>query len=205
MPKSGAIMQRHQQIVSAAAALLVWVFPASAAQPDPDGEVASASSDVASVPAAATWLVVEARNHASGTSGAAAVVFGVAQERGRSRQAILRVDCFDSRTTLHIDDTAALRLGSSAVAVTYSLDGGPFVSASWQASAEGSGLELSGERAVAFLTGLYGKSELRLALVRPLSVPYVFTFAVGGAEQGLRSLAERCHWSGGPAISDAGR
>ena len=198
-------MQRHQQIVSAAAALLVWVFPASAAQPDPDGEVASASSDAASVPAAATWLVVDARNHASGASGPAAVVFGVAQERGRSRQASLRVDCFDNRTTLHIDDTASLRIGSSAVPVMYRLDAGPFVSASWQASAEGSGLELSGERAVAFLTGLYGKSELRLALVRPLSVPYVFTFAVGGAEQGLRTMAERCQWSAGPAISDAGR
>jgi hypothetical protein len=205
MPKSGAIMQRHRQIVSAAAAVLVWVVPASAAQPDPDGEVASASSDAASVPAAATWLSIDARNHASGASGVAAVVFGVAQERGRSRQASLRVDCFDNRTTVHIDDTASLRLGPSAVPVMYRLDGGPFVSASWQASADGSGLELSGERAVAFLTGLYGKTELRLAIVRPLSVPFLFTFAVGGAEQGLATIAERCHWSGGPAISDAGR
>jgi hypothetical protein len=198
-------MQRHQQIVSAAAAVLVWVVPASAAPPDPDGEVASASSDVARVPAAATWLVVDARNHASGTSGAAAVLFGVVQERGRSRQASLRVDCFDSTTTLHVDDTAALRLGSSAVAVTYSLDGGPFRSASWQAGADGSGLELSADRAVAFLTELYGKTELRLAVVRPLSVPLLFTFAVGGAEQSLGTIAERCQWAAGPAISDAGR
>ena len=199
-------MQHHQQIVSAAAAVLVWVFPASAAPPpDPDGEVASASSDAAGVPVAARWLAVEARNHASGASGAAAVVFGVAQERGRSRQASLRVDCFDDRTTLHIDDTASLRLGTSAVTVMYRLDGGPFVSATWQASADGSGLELTADRAVAFLTGLYGKTELRLAILRPLSVPFLFTFAVGGAEQGLAPLADRCHWSGGPAISDAGR
>ena len=197
-------MQRHRQILSAAAAVLVWVFPASAAPPDPDGEVAGASSDAAGVPAAARWLAVEARNHASGASGAAAVVFGVAQERGRSRQASLRVDCFDSRTTLHIDDTASLRLGSSAVPVMYRLDGGRFVSAAWQASADGSGLELSGERAVAFLTGLYGKSELRLAIPRPLSVPFLFSFAVGGAEQGLATIAERCRWSAGPAVSEAG-
>lgn len=198
-------MQRHRQILSAAAALLVWVVPASAAPPEPDDELASAGSDVTGVPAAASWLSIEARNHATGANGAAAVVFGVARERGRSRQAILRVDCFDNRTTLHIDDTAPLRLGASAVPVMYRLDGDPFVSASWQASADGSGLELSADRAVAFLTGLYGKSELRLALLRPLSVPFVFTFAVGGAEQGLAAIAERCQWSAAPAISEAGQ
>jgi Type VI secretion system VasI, EvfG, VC_A0118 len=198
-------MQRHQQIVSAAAALLFWVVPASAAPPEPDGEIADATSDANSVPAPATWILVDARNHASGTNGPAAVVFGVAQERGRSRQASLRVDCFDDRTTLHIDDTASLRLGTSAVTVMYRLDGGPFVSATWQASADGSGLELTADRAVAFLTGLYGKTELRLAILRPLSVPFVFTFSVGGAEQGLAAIAERCRWSAGPAVSEAGR
>ena len=89
--------------------------------------------------------------------------------------------------------------------MTVSLDGGPFVPATWQASVGRDGLELPADRAVAFLTGLYGKSELRLALVRPLSVPFLMSFAVGGAEQGLGTIAERCQWSGGPAISDAGR
>ena len=197
-------MKLHQQIVSAAAALLVWVVPASAAPPDPDGEIVDAISDASGVPASARWLLIDARDHASGASGPAAVLFGVAQERGRSRPASLRVDCFEGRTVLHVD-TAGLRLEASAVALRYSLDGGPFLPASWQASADGSGLELAGDRAVAFLIGLYGKSELRLALVRPLSVPFVLTFAVGGAEQGLGPLADRCQWSGGPAISDAGR
>ena len=90
-----------------------------------------------------------------------------------------------------------------AVAMTYSLDGGRFVSASWQASADGSGLELSGDRAVAFLGELHSKAELRLAMVRPLSVPFLFTFAVGGAEQALGTMADRCHWSAAPAISEA--
>jgi hypothetical protein len=197
-------MQRHRQIVSAAAAVLAWVVPASAAPPEPDGETASDSGVVTSTPAAATWILIDARDHASGTSGAAAVLFGVAQERGRSRRASLRVACFDGVTTLHID-TAALRLGSSAVAVTYSLDGGPFRPASWQASADGSGLDLLADRAIAFLTELYGKTELRLAHVRPLSVPFLVTFAVAGAEQSLGTLAERCLWSAAPEISDAGR
>ena len=197
-------MQRHRQIVSAAAAVLAWVVPASAAPPEPDGETASDGGAVTSAPAAATWILIDARDHASGTSGAAAVLFGIAQERGRSRQASLRVTCFNDVTTLHID-TAALRLGSSAVAVTYSLDGGPFRPASWQAGADGSGLDLSADRAIAFLTELYGKTELRLALVRPLSVPFLFTFAVAGAEQSLGTIAERCRWSAAPEISDAGR
>jgi hypothetical protein len=181
-------MQRHRQFVSAAAALLFWVVPASAAPPEPDGEIADATSD----PAPATWILIDARNHASGTNGPAAVLFGVAQERGRGWQASLRVDCFDGRTTLHID-TVGLRLGSPAVAVTYSLDGGPFLPASWQAGADRSGLELSSDRAIAFLTELYGKTELRLALVRPLSAPFLFNFAVSGAEQGLGTIAERYH------------
>ena len=198
-------MQRFQRTVSATAvaALLAWAVPASsAAPPEPEDEPASAGSEAAGVPAGATWLLIEARDHARGTSGAAAVLFGVAQERGRPRQASLRVDCFEGRTTLHVD-TVGLSLGPSSVAVTYSLDGGRFVSASWQASAGGSGLELSGDRAVAFLGELYGKAELRLALVRPLSVPFLFTFAVGGAEQALGTMADRCHWSAAPAISEA--
>jgi hypothetical protein len=199
-------MQRHRQIVSAAWAVLAWVVPASAAPPpEPDGETASDGGAVTSAPANATWILIDARDHASGTSGAAAVLFGVAQERGRSRPANLRVACFEGVTTVHID-TAALRPGASAVAVTYSLDGGRFRPASWQAGADGSGLELSADRAIAFLTELYGKTELRLALVRPLSVPFLFTFAVGGAEQSLGPMAERCRWSAAaPEISDAGR
>jgi len=50
-----------------------------------------------------------------------------------------------------------------------------------------------------------GKAELRLAVVRSLSVPFLFTFIVDGAEASLRPLAARCQWSAGPAISDAGR
>jgi len=201
-------MQRLQRIVSATAvaALLAWAVPAGAAPTEPEDEPASAGSEATGVPAGATWLLVEARDHARGTSGAAAVLFGVAEERGRQRQASLRVDCFEGRTTLHVD-TVGLGLGPSvagaAVAVAYSLDGGRFVSASWQASADGSGLELSGDRAVAFLGELHSKAELRLAMVRPLSVPFLFTFAVGGAEQALGTMADRCHWSAAPAISEA--
>jgi hypothetical protein len=102
-------------------------------------------------------------------------------------------------------DADGLRLGPWAVAVKVKLDGGRFVAGSWQASADGRGLELSGDRAIAFVSELYGKAELRLAVVRPLSVPFLFTFAVGGTEPGLRPLAERCQWTAGPAISDAGR
>ena len=116
--------------------------------------------------------------------------------------ATLRVDCAAGITTVHID-TVGLSLGSSAIAVRHSLDGGPFLQAAWQASADGRSLELPADPAIAFLTGLYGRTELRLAVVRPLSVPFVLVFAVAGAERGLRPLAERCHWTEGPAIGEA--
>jgi hypothetical protein len=190
-------MQRHRTIPSIAAALAVWAGPAFAEPPELGGEVAEA-------PAKATWQLVEARNHVTGATGLAAVVFGVAQERGRSRLAILRVDCFDELTTLHVDDEQ-LRSDAAAIAVKYSIDGGRFVSGAWQTRGDSSGLELSGERAIAFVSELYGSTELRVAIVRPLSVPYLLTFAVGGAEQSLRPMAERCHWANGSALSDAGR
>ena len=184
-------MKRHQAF-SLAVALALWAGAANAA-------------DLPSLAAGrATWIPVEARNHATGTSGRAAVLFGVAQERGRYRPASLRVECFDGVTAVHMD-VDGLKLGPWAVAVRYSLDGGRFVADSWQPSADGTGLALSGERAGAFASELHGKTELRLAVVRPLSVPFVFTFVVVGAEPGLSPLVERCHWSAGPAISDAGR
>jgi hypothetical protein len=192
-------MRHYLHIVSAAAAVLAWGAPASAAPPEPDTEIAIASN-----PILATWILIDARDHASGASSAAAVLLGVAQERGRDRQAILRVDCFDNAITARID-TTELRLGSAAVAVTYSLDGGSFRPGTWQTSADGSGLKLSGDSAIEFVTELYDKRELRLAVVRPLSVPFIFTFAVAGTEQSLGTMAKRCGLSATPSISDAGR
>ena len=196
-------MQRHQHALSLAVALALWTGPATAG---PAGREEAA--DLPSLdPGRASWIPVEARNHITGASGPAAVLFGVARERGRHRPASLRVECFDGVTSAYMD-ADGLRLGPSgvvvAVAVKVKLDGGRFVAGSWRASADGRGLELSGDRAIAFVSDLYGKTELRLAIVRPLSVPFLFTFAVGGAEPGLRPLAERCQWTAGPAISDAG-
>jgi hypothetical protein len=193
-------MQRRQHALSLAMAIALWAGPATAGPADREDAASLPSLD----PGRASWIPVEARNHVTGASGPAAVLFGVAQERGRHRPASLRVECFDGVTTAHMD-ADGLRLGPWAVAVKVKLDGGRFVAGSWQASADGRGLELSGDRAIAFVSDLYGKAELRLAVVRPLSVPFLFTFAVGGAEPGLRPLAERCQWTAGPAISDAGR
>lgn len=187
-------MQHHQRIASVFAAALVWLAPTSAAPMDLEDERVEAGR------AAATWVLIDARNHVHGTNGLVAVVFGVAQERGRSRPASLRVDCFDGVTTVHVD-TAGLGTGSPAMAVRHSLDGGRYLSASWHASVEGSGLELSADRAIAFLIELYGRNELRLAVVRPLSVPFLIRFAIGGTEHSLRTLADRCHWSAGPSVS----
>lgn len=193
-------MERQQQALSLVAALALWAGAAHADQPELEQAASLPSLDTAR----ATWIPIEARNHVTGANGPAAVLFGVARERGRQRQASLRVDCFDGVTTVHLD-TDDLRLRPWVVAVRLSLDGGRFVSGAWRPSADGGGLELSGERAIAFAGELYDKAELRLLVVRPLSVPFVFTFAVSGAESGLRPLAERCQWSAGPAISDAGR
>jgi len=191
-------MKRHPAL-SAAAVLALWAAAVNATPPD------SPPENGPDLPYAhgASWIPVEARNHATGAAGPAAVLFGIAHERGRYRPASLRVECFDGVTAVHMD-ADGLRLGPWAVAVRLSLDGGGFVAGAWQASGDGTGLVLTGERAVQFAGELYGKAELRLAVVRPLSVPFLFTFVVAGAEPGLRPLADRCHWSAGPAISDAG-
>ena len=186
--------------VALTVALAVWAGAVAACPTEPEAAADLSSPDAGR----ATWIPVDARNHVTGASGPAAVLFGTAQERGRSRPASLRVVCFDGVTTVHMD-ADGLRPGPWAVAVKVSLDGGRFVAGSWQAGDDGSGVKLSGDRAIAFMSDLYGKAELRLAVLRPLSVPFLFTFAVSGAEPGLSALAERCQWSDGPAISDAGR
>ena len=196
-------MKRHQAL-SFAVALALWAGAASATPPDPAPESANGPGLPSLAADRATWIPVEARNHVTGSNGRAAVLFGVAEERGRKRLAALRVECFDGVTAVHVD-VERLRLFPSAFAVRYSLDGGRFVAGAWQAGAGGSGLALAGEPAVAFAGELYGKTELRLAVARPLSVPLLFTFAVAGAEPGLGPLAEHCRWSAGPSVSDAGR
>jgi hypothetical protein len=193
-------MQRHQHALSLALTMALWAGAANAGPPELEDAAGLPSLDAGR----ATWIPVEARNHVTGASGPAAVLLGVAQERGRSRQASLRVLCFEGVTTVHMD-ADGLRPGPWVVAVRVSLDGGGFVAGSWQPSADGGSLELSGDRAIAFVSDLYGRAELRLAVVRPLSVPFLFKFAVSGAELGLHPMAERCQWSAGPALSDAGR
>lgn len=169
-------------------------------QPDPEEAPGLPSLD----PRRATWIPVEARNHVTGASGPAAVLFGIARERGRIRHSSLRVLCFEGATTVHLD-ADGLHPGPWAVATKASLDGSRFVDGSWRPSADRSSLELSRASAIAFVSSLYGKTELRLAVVRPLSVPFLFTFSVSGAESSLRPLAQRCQWTPGPALSDAGR
>jgi len=190
-------MKRHQAL-SVAVALALWAGAAHAMPPEsePAPGLPSRAAD------RARWIPVEARNHA-GVSGQAAVLFGVAHERGRYRRASLRVESFDGVMVVHID-VDGLSLGPWAVAVRYSLDGGRFVADSWQRSADGASLALSGEHAVQFVSELYGKAELRLAVVRPLSVPFVFAFKVAGAEPVLRPIADQAHGPAGPAISEAG-
>lgn len=193
-------MQRHRLALSLAAASALWAGAAYAELPDPEDALRLPSLDAGR----ATWIHVDARNHDTGVSGPAAVLFGVARERGSSRQASLRVLCFEGLTSVHVD-ADGLRPGAWAAAVRVSLDGGRFAAGAWQLSADGGRLELAGSPAVASMSDLYGRTELRLSVVRPLSVPLLFTFAVKGAEPGLRPVAERCQWSAGPALSNAGR
>ena len=156
----------------------------------------------AQAPAPENWVVVDARNHANGARFPVAMVRGVAEERGQSRPASLRVDGREGRMIVRVD-TDGLAFGRAAIEVRQSLDGGRFVAGAWLADADGNVLALSGDQAIAFLGELSGRSELRLAAVRPLSVPFVLTFRISGAERALRPLADRYHWSGAPAISEA--
>jgi hypothetical protein len=190
MPKSGAAMKHLQPILSIAVGLALSAAAAHAAPPETGG------------PAHDDWIVVDARNHANGAKFPVAMVRGVADERGQRRPASLRVDGREGRTIVRVD-TDGLAFGRATIEVRQSLDGGGFVAGAWLADADGSVLTLSGDEAIAFLAELSGRSELRLAVVRPLSVPFVLTFRIGGAERALRLLTDPYRWSGGPAISEA--
>src|SRR5262249_37633615 len=146
----------------------------------------SVAAVLAFAPAAAhaqdgNWLVVDARNHANGARWPVALVRGVAEERGQSRAANLWIDGREGRLVVRVD-IDGLAFGRAALDVRQSLDGGRFVAGAWLSDADGKVLALSGDQAVAFLAELVGRSELRLAVVRPLSVPFVLSFRVSGAE-----------------------
>src|SRR5262249_27913079 len=120
MAKSGAVMKRHQPIPFVAAVLALLAATAHAAPPEGDREVAQAAQPATAAPA--KWVGVEARTHANGTRGLMAMVFGVAEERGQSRLASLRVDCLEGRTIVRVD-TDELAAGPAIVGVRQSLDG----------------------------------------------------------------------------------
>ena len=69
-------MRRHQAL-SFAAALALWAGAANATPPERPAEAEHAPG-LPSLAANAGWIAVEARNHATGISGPAAVLFGVA-------------------------------------------------------------------------------------------------------------------------------
>ena len=134
----------------------------------------------------ARWIPVEARNHATGASGPAAVLFGVAHERGRGRPASLRVECFDGVTAVHMD-ADGLRLGPWAV------DGAAeprrrslrrrLLAAQRRRDrprAVGRARRGVRERAVR------QEPSCVLPSCGRLSVPFLFTFTVAGAEPGLQ-------------------
>ena len=91
--------------------------------------------------------------------------------------ASLRVYCFEADKPA---STPGPRLGSSAVAVTFGLDNGPF--ARRLTSADGGASALA-DRAIAFVTELAGKTGAGThAIAQPLfTVPR--TFAVGGGQK----------------------
>src|SRR5262249_50770032 len=152
---------------------------AHAAPPEIDDDVVQEAAPP--IPAPGKWAVVEARNLANGAASPVALVVGIAEERRQSRQASLRVDCAEGRTTVRVE-ADGLASGSAVLEVRQSLDRGSFVAGAWQVDAEGGTLVLSGDPAVAFLGELHGRTELRLAVVRPLSVPFLLTFPIGEAE-----------------------
>src|ERR1044072_7181271 len=80
LPKSGAVMKRHQAL-SVAVALAPWAGAARAMPPESE----SAPGLPASAADRRRCIRVEARTPA-GVSGWAAVLFGVAHERGRYRR-----------------------------------------------------------------------------------------------------------------------
>jgi len=159
MPKfRTTTMQYHRHIVSAALALIAWTIPANAAAPERTAR--SPSPLCPSRPGSRS-------RHATttGATGSAAILLGVARERGLGWQTVLRATNFGRATTVRIDSPAlALHSDATNVAVSASLDGGPFRAVPG-GSAPTARPRADDEAAVAFLTGLYGKRELRLAVV----------------------------------------
>jgi hypothetical protein len=101
---------------------------------------------------------------------------------------LLTIQCLDGRPEFFIN--LNFEVPTSLVAVTYRLDEGAAVDATWKSE----GITITTEDKVGFVRSLVGKRKLSLIITFPGATPTSTAFEITGLDVALPALRPRCSW-----------
>jgi hypothetical protein len=142
---------------------------------------------------AADWKRFAVSSSASGTTGTAAKVSGMIDDRHGPRAAQLVVSCSDGRTSVFIS-ADYLVFGGDIVRVEYSVDQGPVQRAFWNVCAGDLCAGLWNGAGIPFVRELLDAAALRMRLTRAFGDPISAAFDVQGAREALGEVRRQCAW-----------
>jgi hypothetical protein len=143
---------------------------------------------------AADWEQFSVTSSASETSGTAARVTGLLDDRHGTRPAQLVVTCSDNRTSVFLS-ADYLVFGGDIARVEYSIDQGPTQRAYWSVCAGDLCAGLWNGAGIPFVRLLLDAAVLRMRLTRLFGEPISATFAVQGARDALKDVRLQCGWT----------
>jgi hypothetical protein len=101
---------------------------------------------------------------------------------------LLSIQCVDGRPEFFINLNIEVLTGS--VAVTYRLDEGAAVHATWKSE----GIAMAPDDKTAFVHSLVGKRKLSLTITFPGAEPTSTAFEIAGLDDALQALRPHCAW-----------
>jgi hypothetical protein len=156
--------------------------------------VAAATLPVSAPASSADWEQFSVVSSASETSGTAARVSGVIDDRHGTRAAELVITCSGNKTSVFVS-ADYLVFGGDIVRVEYTIDRGPTQRAYWSVCAGDLCAGLWNGAGIPFVRLLLDASVLRMRLTRHFGEPIHATFAVQGAREALREVRRQCGWT----------
>jgi hypothetical protein len=156
--------------------------------------VAALALPVSAPARSADWEQFSVTSSASDTTGTAARVSGLIDDRHGTRAAELVISCSANRTSVFVS-ADYLVFGGDIVRVEYTIDGGPTQRSYWSVCAGDLCAGLWNGAGIPFVRLLLDATVLRMRLTRHFGEPIQATFAVQGAREALNEVRRQCGWT----------
>ena len=139
------------------------------------------------------WRAHAVTDHLRSNVGIGTTSVGEIEDGFGKLAAELTVSCVGNTTTVEVDTKIAYFRGYD-VQVEYALNGGSGQRALWNVCAGGNCAGLWDNSGIPFLKSLFGKSVLRVNLLRRAGATIVATFPIAGAKEAFGPLGKSCGW-----------